>query len=467
MRVLTGTLVALVALYVAPNVDVSSAAALQGPTTVARAPERFTLRVVASGLASPWEIAWGPDGQLWVTEREGRRVLQVNPADGVRRVLLTMHEVHQSVTQDGLLGLAFHPDFSRGSGSDFVYLAFTYDDAPGPALARRLGIRRYRFDQGTRTLTDPVDVLVGLPTHDDHVGGRLAIGPDRKLYLTIGDQGSNFGGNRCNPNRAQEIPTAADVTAKTWSRYQGKILRVDLDGGIPSDNPVIGGVRSHVFTAGHRNPLGLAFGPGGRLYESEHGPSSDDEVNLLESGRNYGWPNVAGHKDDKAYTFANWSASAPQACAALPPGGGNAIPASVPQQTESSWTHALFAPPLQTFFTVDSGFDMRQGATMAPGGIDVYTGTAIPGWNNSLLALSLLRGVVFKMTLSADGRSTVGPPLETLKTTNRYRDIAIAPDQRRFYVITDVGGRTTDANGVPTLRVENPGSILEFTYEAN
>ena len=250
-----------------------------------------------------------------------------------------------------------------------------------------------------------MDVLAGLPTHDDHVGGRIAVGPDRKLYLTIGDGGANFGGNRCMVNHAQTLPTAAQVSAKNWAAYQGKILRIDLDGGIPADNPTVGGVRSHVFSVGHRNPLGLAFGPGGRLYESEHGPSSDDEVNLIESGRNYGWPNVAGHKDDKAYTYANWSASAPQACASLPAGNANAaIPASVPQQTESSFTNPLFTPPLQTFFTVDNGWDFRQGATMAPGGVEVYTGKAIPGWANSVLALSLLRGVAFKMTLAADGK---------------------------------------------------------------
>ena len=457
MRFLAAVAVGLVALTITVGV--------QGPTTVATATERFTMRVVASGFASPWEVAWGPDGQLWVTEREAFRVLQVNPIDGMRRVLLTVHEVHRSVTQDGLLGLAFHPDFSRGSGSAYVYVAFTYDDAPGPALARRLGVRRYRFDASARTLVEPVDVLVGLPTHDDHVGGRLAVGPDRKLYLTIGDQGSNFGPNRCTANRAQELPTAADVAAKNWVGYQGKILRVDLDGAIPADNPTIGGVRSHVFSVGHRNPLGLAFGPGGRLYESEHGPSSDDEVNLIEGGRNYGWPNVAGHRDDKAYTYANWSASAPQACASLPAGGGNApIPASVPQHTEASWTHAQFAQPLQTFFTVENGFDFRQGATMAPGGLEIYTGTGIPGWTNSVLALSLLRGVAFKMALSPDGRATVGPPLEALKTTNRYRDIALNPDGRRIYIVTDVSGRTTDEKGVPTQQVANPGSILEFTY---
>jgi PQQ-dependent dehydrogenase (s-GDH family) len=459
MRVQTGLASTAVALVV---VAADVATQQQGPTFVARVPEHFTMRVVASGFASPWEVAWGPDGQLWITEREGRRVVRVNPTDGMRSVLLTVHEVHQSVTQDGLLGLAFHPDFQRGA--DFVFLAFTYDDAPGPALARRLGIRRYRYDSASRTLTDPMDVLTGLPTHDDHVGGRLAVGPDRKLYLTIGDQGSNFGGNRCTMNRAQELPTAADVAAKNWVRYQGKILRVEMDGAIPADNPLINRVRSHVFSVGHRNPLGLAFGPSGRLYESEHGPSSDDEVNLIESGRNYGWPNVAGRKDDKGYTYANWSASSPTPCASLPPGGGNTIPASVPQRKESAWSDPQFMPPLQTFFTVENDFDFRQGATMAPGGIDVYTSTAIPGWTNSILALSLLRGVVFKMAIAPDGRSTVGPPLEALKTTNRYRDIAIDPDGRRLYIITDNSGRTTDASGAPTQRVENPGSLLEFTY---
>jgi PQQ-dependent dehydrogenase (s-GDH family) len=228
---------------------------------------------------------------------------------------------------------------------------------------------------------------------------------------------------------------------------------------------MVGGVRSHVFSVGHRNPLGIAFGPGGRLYESEHGPSSDDEVNLIEPGRNYGWPNVAGHKDDKAYSYASWSASKPEPCASLPPGNANAaIPASVPQQTESSFTNPLFTPPLQTFFTVDNGFDFRQGATMAPGGVEVYTSRAIPGWANSILALSLLRGVAFKMTLAPDGRSIAGPPLEVLKTTNRYRDLAVNPDGTRIYIVTDVSGRTSDANGAPTTSVANSGSILEFTY---
>ena len=443
----------------------SVTAASQDATVVTTPPERFSMRVLASGLDGPWEVAWGPDQQLWVTERTGRRVVRINPADGSKSVAVTIPEVNQNVTQDGLLGLAFHADLLRGTGNDFVYVAFTYDDAPGTALARRLAIRRYRWDPAARSLVDPLDILTGLPTHDDHVGGRLAFGPDRRLYLTIGDQGSNFGGNRCNANHAQDLPTAADVRAKDWSKYQGKILRVDLDGAIPADNPEINGVRSHVFTYGHRNPLGLAFGPGGKLYESEHGPSSDDEANLLEAGRNYGWPNVAGYRDDKAYVFANWSASSPQPCASLPR-GGDAIPASVPTQTERAWNDPRFMPPLRTFFTVDTGYDLRTigSGTIAPGGVDVYTGDGIPGWKNSLLVLSLIRGAVYRLPLAPDGRSVQEPPTELFKSGNRYRDIALNPNGRTLYLATDVSGPSRSAAGVVTQTLANPGSILELTY---
>jgi PQQ-dependent dehydrogenase (s-GDH family) len=441
----------------------TAAVATQDPTIVTNPPERFSTRVLVSGLEGPWEVAWGPDQQLWVTERTGRRVVRINPADGMRSVAVTIPEVNTTFTQDGLLGLAFHADLMRGTGNDFVYVAFTYDDAPGTALARRLAVRRYRYDQTAHTLVEPRDILTGLPTDTDHVGGRLAFGPDRKLYLTIGDQGSNFGANRCNANHAQDLPTAAQVKAKDWSQYQGKILRMELDGSIPADNPEIGGVRSHIFTYGHRNPLGLAFGPGGRLYESEHGPSSDDEANLLEAGRNYGWPNVAGYKDDKAYVYANWSASKPTPCASLP--GASAIPASVPQQTESSFTNPQYMPPLRTFFTVETGYDLNRigSATIAPGGVDVYTSDAIPGWKNSLLVLSLIRGAVYRLQLAADGRSVQGPPSELFKSANRYRDIALNPDGRTIYLATDPTGPSRSATG-GQQPLANPGSIIELKY---
>jgi PQQ-dependent dehydrogenase (s-GDH family) len=436
--------------------------AAQDPTIVTNPPESFAMRVVARGLEGPWELAWGPDQQLWVTERRGRRVVRVNPVDGSRTTLATIPEVHQSVGQDGLLGMALHPDLLRGNGNDYVYVAFTYDDAPGPELVRKMAIRRYQLDQRGRALSSPADVITGLPAYDDHLGGRLIVGADRKLYLSIGDQGSNFGSNRCNANHAQDLPTAAQVRAKDWSSYQGKVLRIELDGSIPADNPEIDGVRSHVFSYGHRNPLGLVSG-GGRIYESEHGPNTDDEINLIEAGRNYGWPNVAGYRDDKSYTYVNWSTSAPQPCSALSPGG--VVPPSVLTQSETAWNDPRFAPPLRTFFTVEANFDTRAigSGTIAPGGIDFYTSDRVPGWRNSLLALSLIRGAVYRLRLSADGRSVTGPPVEMFATANRYRDIAINPDGRTFYLATDTEGPSRDPSGA-TRSLAHPGSILEFTY---
>ena len=446
---------------------VAATMATQDPTLVTDSPERFTMRVVASGLDGPWELAWGPDQHLWVTERKGRRVLRIDPADGTRSTLLVLPEVHQSVTQDGLLGMALDPELLRGTGRDYVYLAFTYDDAAGPDLVRRLGIRRYQYDMSKHVLRNPVDVILGLPAHDDHVAGRLVLGPDLKLYLSIGDQGSNFGQNRCNANHAQDLPTAADVSGRDSAKYQGKILRIEVDGSIPADNPLIDGVRSHVFSYGHRNQLGLAFGPGGLLYESEHGPSTDDEVNLIQAGRNYGWPNVAGHRDDKAYVYANWSASKSQPCRSLPE--GDLVPASVPTQAETAWSNPNFTPPLRTFFTVDTSDQVKGigSATIAPGGLEVYTNErGIPGWRNSLLALSLIRGAVYKLMLSADGRTISGPPVELFRTANRYRDVALNPDGRTIYLATDLEGPSRSPTGAPQS-LANPGSILEFTYVGN
>src|SRR5688572_2033025 len=273
------------------------------------APERFSMRVVTTGLENPWEIAWGPDNQLWVTERRGKRVTRINPADGMKSIAVRIPEVHESVGQDGLLGMALNPGLLQGTGNDYVYVAFTYDDSPGPNLLRRIAVRRYRYDSRSRTLGAPLDLLTGLPSHDDHVSGRLIFGPDEKLYVSVGDQGSNFGANRCNLNRAQELPSQTEINAKDWTKYQGKILRLNLDGSIPRDNPLVAGVRSHIYSYGHRNPQGLVFGPDQKFYAAEHGPSSDDEVNLIEAGKNYGWPYVAGFNDDKGYVYGNWSAS--------------------------------------------------------------------------------------------------------------------------------------------------------------
>ena len=146
-------------------------------------------------------------------------------------------------------------------------------------------IRRYTYVRGARRLTEPKNLITGMPASNDHNSGRLVLGPDRKLYYTIGDQGNNQFDNFCTPIRSQDLPTATQVAGRDWQTYQGKILRLNTDGSIPADNPTFGGVRSHVFSYGHRNAQGIVFGPGGLLYSVEHGPKSDDELNLIRARR--------------------------------------------------------------------------------------------------------------------------------------------------------------------------------------
>lgn len=224
----------------------------------------FTKRVVVDDLASPWEVVWGPDDWLWVTEREGKRVIRIRPNDGMVQAALELEEVSASGSQDGLLGMALHPQLMAGTNEDFVYLAYSYDSASG----RRFKIRRYTYDAASGTLSAALDLLGDLPASSDHNGGRLRVGPDGKLYYTVGDQGANQFDRKCNPNHAQDLPTAAELAAGDFSNYQGKILRLNLDGTVPDDNPELSGVRSHVFSFGHRNPQGLAFDAKGALHSS-------------------------------------------------------------------------------------------------------------------------------------------------------------------------------------------------------
>ena len=453
------------AFFAAASLLSSSAAAqvVAGPGVNPRAvwsepPEKFSSRVVAAGFEDPWEVAWGPDGWLWITERVGKRVVRVNPADGSRKVAVTIDEVHQALAQDGLLGLALHPELLRGS--NFVYVMYTYDADTTEAVERRAKIRRYTYEPGTQLLGEPVDVLTNLPHGPDHGASRVVFGPDGKLYTSRGDHGSNFLAYYCEPIRAQELPQAADVAARNWRGYEGKILRVGLDGSIPADNPVLNGVRSHVFSYGHRNPQGMAFGPDGRLYASEHGQDTDDEVNRIEAGRNYGWPLIAGYQDDQYYTYANWSASAPTPCSSLE--YRRNVPSTVPRTKESDVRLSDFTPPLQTFFTVPSTHDTRSlgNATAALAGLDVYTAAAISGWRSSILVAGMMSGTIFRIPLEGGG----GPPLTYFKAQDRYRDLAISPDGRRIYAVTDAHGRVLTPAGESTAALAHPGALLEFTY---
>lgn len=436
----------------------------------------FTMRVVVLDLESPWEITWGPDDRLWITERDGKRVVRANPETGAQTTALEVTDAFQDSGQNGVLGMALDSRLGDSSGGDYVYLAYTYDADPGLDVDRRAKIVRYTYTVGTQTLGSPQILIENLPASGDHNSGRLVFGPDDHLYYTIGDQGRNQFANMCLPNRAQDLPTQTEIDQEDWSTYQGKILRLALDGSIPVDNPVLAGVRSHVYSYGHRNAQGLAFGPGGKLYASEQGPKTDDEINLIAAGKNYGWPHIAGYRDDAAYVYGNWSASSPEPCENLF-FSDYGWPSSVPEQLESEWTDD-FVPPLKTFYTVETGYDFTDPScspneficwpTVAPSSLDVYVAgdDGFPSWGTSLLFPSLKTGSVFRVELGADGEATVGTATELFKTTNRYRDLAIAPDKRTFYIVTDSYGSTSGPTSGSTQTLEHRGAILEFSANA-
>jgi hypothetical protein len=177
---------------------------------------------------------------------------------------------------------------------------------------------------------------------------------------------------------------------------------------------------------------------------------------------------VAGFRDDQAYVWANWSASLPEPCQTLK-FNTRVIPSSVPQTSETSWEHRDFVAPLATFFTVPAAYDFGSfgNATIAPAGIDVYTAGAIPGWANSVLITGMRTGAVYRLKLGADGTRVSGSPIEYFKAADRYRDLAISPDGRRIFLVTDSFGTTADETGQRTETLANPGALLEFTYSGS
>lgn len=468
--------------------------AQDGPETVRPGTKEFREKVLISGLANPWEITWGPDNMLWVTERSGKRIVRIDPATGRRSVAITIDEVSAPGVQQGMIGLALHPDLLKGNGHDYVYASYTYvdktrganaffPDPKSPFHFLYAKIVRLTYDKASGALSQPADVIAGLPVGNDHVSGRLKIGPDRKLYMMLGDGGHNQLGNFCLPIEAQRLPTRSEVEGKSYAAYMGKSLRINLDGSIPEDNPKLAGVVSHVYTYGHRNAQGLDFGPDGTLYSSEQGPKTDDEINILKRGSNYGWPNVAGMKDDKAYEYARWAESS-KGCSNLT-FSDLAIDPSVPRAPESAFKEPM-VEPIATMFTVPTGYNFHDPVckgvdficwpTVAASSIEYYgskgAGTpgrgtpawGIPGWDRVLLVTTLKRGSLYVLPLTADGQAAAGHFERYFQSENRYRDTAVSPDGRTIYIATDNGGLAEALSGGTTNRMHDPGAILAFTY---
>ncbi|MFN0172388.1 MAG: glucose/sorbosone family PQQ-dependent dehydrogenase [Bryobacteraceae bacterium] len=472
------------AISLLPFFCVATLLAQDGPETVIRGSKRFERRVVVSGLAGPWEITWGPDGKLWVTERTGRRIVRVDPATGERQVAASISEAVAPGGQDGVLGMALDPHLLKGSGNDFVYVAYTYVDKtkapdtqvsdPASPYRHLFGkIVRLTYNPQTGTLSDSKDVITGLPAGNDHNALRLKIGPDRKLYLTVGDQGNNQLGNFCLPVLAQRLPTKKEVKDRDFAAYEGKSLRLNLDGSVPKDNPKLAGVVSHVYTYGHRNPQGLDFSPDGTLYSSEHGPKTDDEINILKAGSNHGWPHVAGMRDNKAYEYARWAESK-KGCSELS-FSDLAIDPSVPREPESAFTQP-FVEPIATMFTVPTGFNFQDPVckgfdyicwpTVGVSGVEHYSARngGIPGWDPVLLITTLKRGSLYVLPLTADGKRAAGPMSRYFQSENRYRDTAVSPDGRTLYIATDFEGLAESLSGGATSEMQDKGAILAFTY---
>ena len=426
--------------------------------------EPFTGRVLLEGLESPWGMIWGPGNKLWITERQGKRIIEVDPATGRKTTLATIDEVHTGPQHEGLLGLALAPDFDQ---SGWLYVNYTYMDG----RAEKHKVARLRYDAKNKKLGAPETIIKGLPAGDDHQGGRLAFGPDGYLYFSKGELGHNQGTNRCKPNEAQRLPTQAEVDAKDWSAYVGKVLRLSPDGGIPADNPVINGVRSHIYTYGHRNPQGLVF-VGDNLFEAEHGPSTDDELNRLVSGGNYGWPNVAGFIDDQAYAYIDWPKV--DVCPKL--AADVYLSDKYPQVKESEFKADNFVPPVKTLFTVPTGYsfaDPKYGevaylgnATIAPSSVDYYPADGpVKLWRNSLLVSTLKNGSIYRVPLSSDLLHAQGDLEKMFTSQNRYRQVLVSPDGLSIYVITDSDGHVIGEDGLPAETMKNPGAILVFDYQ--
>jgi PQQ-dependent dehydrogenase (s-GDH family) len=432
----------------------------------------FSVNVIARNLSAPLNILYGPDDVLWITERIGKDILRIDPINGTILTSMPIANVNQSGGQDGVLGMAFDPDFDNTHN---IYVAYTYEES-GDEPVLKTKITRFTYNPAMGNLSDPLDLISGLSGSSDHNSGRMTFGPDGKLYYTIGDQGKNQLALACLNNMALHLPTADQVSAKNWSTYEGKVLRMNPDGSIPEDNPVIEGVRSHIFTYGHRNAQGIAMGPNGDLFISEHGDNSDDEVNRLQAGGNYGWPYVSGYIDDKAYQFYNWSAA--QDCLELKFNDVAPAPPGVTVKNESEFNANNFVPPIQTFYTVEKGFNFTDAAkscgnltstcypTVAPSSLRLYTSDFIPGWENNLLMTTLKGGKIIKMTLDENG-TVSGKPQELFRSENRYRDIAFSPDGSTLYVITDNRGPVQaikEGPITPITRLWSPGSLLVFKY---
>ena len=338
----------------------------------------------------PWELKYGPDGFLWMTTREGY-VYKIDPTTGNSTLLLNYASHVWQSAESGMLGMAFHPDFPN---TPYVYIVYTYTNAG--VNKERLS----RFTYESNALSGEFVVIDNITAATNHDGSRLLILPDNTILMTTGDA--------INQDNGQDM-----------SSLNGKILRVNLDGSIPANNPFPG---SRIYTLGHRNPQGLMLHPNGKVYETEHGPDENDEFQVIEAGRNYGWPNVHGYCDNDI--------------------NGGEI---------SFCTANNVKEPLVAWNPLPAG-------TWAPNDLTWYSNASIPEFQNSILVVFLKTMKLRSIRLNAAGTAITSQTDFFVNQWGRLRDITTSPSGDIYLA--------TNTSPFSIIRIRNsvalPVSIVNF-----
>ncbi len=333
----------------------------------------FEFRDVVTGIDTPWEILWGSDDHIWMTERYGR-ISRINPETGELKVLINLKDEVFEDGERGLMGMVLHPDFEN---NPYVYIGYNIGNSNNNT---KIKIARLTYDgEKLGEMSVIRDDILGWWNHD---GCRLWIDDDLTMFVTIGD--------RANKETAQNLESP-----------NGKILRMNLDGTIPPDNPFPG---SAIWSYGHRNPQGLVKA-NGILYSAEHGPSFNDELNIIIKGRNYGWPNVSGYCDNDE------------------------------MEEESFCNEHNVVEPIRSWYP------RGEGSTIAVCGIDYYNHGKFKEWDHSILSVALKNAYMVQSKLSDDGMSVVSEDIYFNNNFGRLRDLCIAPDGRLFLATSNKDGR--------------------------
>ncbi|HUR29989.1 MAG TPA: PQQ-dependent sugar dehydrogenase, partial [Saprospiraceae bacterium] len=386
---------------------------------------------------------------LWITEGGGI-VSRVDPATGAKTIVYTAPDFFAGspleqlqlcfmpMIGSGTLGLDLHPNFLNPATA-YIYFLYSYNSGTEEQPATKFKLARLKWNWNSQSVTEKTDLVTGFSSGYDHLGGRVMVimrnDGNPYIFVTIGDHGiSEKNSPDCYPDQSQN----PNNFAQDPTRDNGKVHRFNIDGSIPADNPIPG---NSFYTRGHRNPQGLMYNPDqDLLYDAEHGDRTDDEVNLLEAGMNYGWKWVRGYHGDNNY-----------------PGEAQFIASYVPHPmipgdrlVEAFYSFCAVPQPVTD--------EYLEWCTPAPSDGIYYNSDGIPEWKNSLLVVNLKNGTVTDqqvnvLKLSADGRgllpSTVDNPNpqgffgEDQELNGRLRDIAISPDGKKIFLINN-GGETLE-----------------------